>query len=195
MGTPPQPGQVGALAGTAGGGSHALLCQRRGAQGLPCFAGCCGRLHSLTTRFALYLGAEGGGGCRGSVAHLRRSQDNSEHGGLCCSLRGSYIPLRDPHQVGGSPPIIHGPAEPGKGLGGFGGFPSRQTAHVWNPCSFPCCDHSVAPAPFVFLLRSHPRGGGDGGRRGALSCSGNGTQGLGRREKGFCQRKSISREK
>lgn len=110
---------------TAGEGSHPLLCQRRGAQALPCFAGCCDRLDALRTRFALDSGGGGGGGCRGAAANLRSSQDNSEHGGLCCSLGGSCIPLRDPHQVGEGPPTIRGPAEPGEGLGALQGLPQR----------------------------------------------------------------------
>lgn len=82
---------------TAGGDSHALLCQRRGPQALPCFAGCCDRLPALTTRFSLGSGGGGGGGCRGAVADLPSSQDSSEHGQLCCGLGDSCISLRDPH--------------------------------------------------------------------------------------------------
>lgn len=49
---------------TAGGDSHALLCQKRGPQALPCFAGCCDRLPALTTRFSL---GSGGGEAGGAV--------------------------------------------------------------------------------------------------------------------------------
>lgn len=158
LGTPRQPlGTSMSPGDAAGGGSHPLLCQRRGPQALPCFAGCCDRLQALRTRFALGSGGGRGGGCSGAAANLPSSQDNSEHGGLWCSLGGSCIPLRDPHQVGESPPTIHGPAEPGEALGGASGAPPDARLLT---CGIPAPFLDVTtrlPLPrSCFCLRSHP---------------------------------------
>lgn len=146
-------------------------------------------------------------------------QDTSEPGGVHCSLGGCLHPTEGPLPRRKKPPLhsIYDHVVPGEGLGGVGvrgaqkdparSSPGRGAALLhgggsgvsWAAPSLPSPPRPLgSPSPTRAAEPSPGEGGaGVGGKAvgGELPCSGNGRQGLGRREKGFCQRKSISREK
>lgn len=108
MGGPSQLGQAWALGGTAGQGSHLPsfhLCQGSGAQGLACFAGCWDPALSHGEVCSGFRGRRRPGGGCGAAAHLPSSQATLERRDFPAALEVACMPLRDPHQVGGSPPL------------------------------------------------------------------------------------------